>query len=189
MNKHYIRQNIRNYFRYLRNQQNNIQQIQSSQIIAKKIMNNIHVQLAKKIAIYLPFDGEISTTILISNLLNNKKKIYLPIINKNLKTLLFMQYYATTNTIINKFNIIEPIVNSNLLIPIHLLDVIIVPLVAFDQIGNRVGMGHGYYDRSLSEIIKFKKPYIIGLAHRFQYISINIPVEPWDIKLSTIITT
>ena len=70
------------------------------------------------------------------------------------------------------------------------LGLVFLPLVAFDTQGNRMGMGGGYYDRTFS----FKKqnkslrgPDLIGLAHEIQKVE-SLPVENWDIPLSTIIT-
>ncbi len=64
------------------------------------------------------------------------------------------------------------------------LEVIIIPLLAFDSDGNRIGQGGGYYDRFLRKYPYAKK---IGLAYEFQKVD-NIPVEPHDVKLDTIIT-
>lgn len=64
------------------------------------------------------------------------------------------------------------------------LDVIVVPLVAFDLEGNRIGMGGGYYDRFLKRYPKAQK---IGLAYEFQKVD-EIPAEPHDIRLNAVVT-
>ncbi len=70
------------------------------------------------------------------------------------------------------------------------LDLVLLPLVAFDALGNRMGMGGGYYDRTFS----FKSlrkgmtgPNLIGLAHEIQRVE-KLPIESWDIPLTSIVT-
>jgi 5-formyltetrahydrofolate cyclo-ligase len=70
------------------------------------------------------------------------------------------------------------------------LDLVFVPLVAFDKEGHRLGMGGGYYDRTFAFKTKhshLKGPKLIGLAHDFQLQS-QLPVMPWDIPLNAVIT-
>jgi 5-formyltetrahydrofolate cyclo-ligase len=72
----------------------------------------------------------------------------------------------------------------------RVLDVILMPLVAFDGQGNRLGMGAGYYDRTLAFLRHrrhWRKPRIIGLAYEFQRMP-ALPAEPWDVPLDGIIT-
>ena len=62
------------------------------------------------------------------------------------------------------------------------IDLMIVPIVAYDCFNNRLGYGGGYYDRYLSDY----KGKIIGLAFSFQKVPL-LPVEPFDLPISTII--
>ena len=72
--------------------------------------------------------------------------------------------------------------------PTHELDVILMPLVGFDNDGNRLGMGGGYYDRTLAYTRHaIKKPVLIGVAHDLQRVD-RLPYASWDIPLNAIVT-
>ena len=85
---------------------------------------------------------------------------------------------------VNKFGILEPKNSKKKIIP----DLIMVPLVAFDNRLNRIGYGKGYYDRSLKKISKTKKKAIsLGIAYSFQKCK-KIPTNKHDFKLDYIFT-
>ena len=85
---------------------------------------------------------------------------------------------------VNKFGILEPKNSKKNIIP----DLIMVPLLAFDNNLNRIGYGKGYYDKSLKKIYKIKKKTIsLGIAYSFQKCS-AIPVQKHDFKLDYIFT-
>ena len=85
---------------------------------------------------------------------------------------------------VNKFGILEPKNSIKEIIP----DLIMVPLVAFDNRLNRIGYGKGYYDRSLKKISKIKKNAIsLGIAYSFQRCK-KIPVSNHDFKLNYVFT-
>ena len=69
------------------------------------------------------------------------------------------------------------------------IDIILMPLVAFDTNGNRIGSGAGYYDRTFSFLRDKNRasPYLIGLAFELQKIS-QIVADPWDVPLNLIVT-
>ena len=108
-------------------------------------------------------------------------KISLPIIKKNNQ----MNFYEWSNKDplkINKYGIPEP-VSSKILYP----DILLVPLVGFDNNLNRLGYGGGFYDRYIEKIEKIKKITKIGLAFSYQKI-ISVPINQYDKKLDFIIT-
>lgn len=86
----------------------------------------------------------------------------------------------------NRFNIFEPPLNVNNIIPISNIDIIFTPLVAFDESGQRLGMGGGFYDRTL-ENWQQQSFYPMGLAHTCQQVH-SLPSTDWDIPLPEIIT-
>jgi 5-formyltetrahydrofolate cyclo-ligase len=74
--------------------------------------------------------------------------------------------------------------------PVWTLDLILTPLVAFDDQGNRLGMGGGFYDRTLAYLGRrkhWKKPRLIGTAHAFQQVA-RLPHESWDVPLHGVVT-
>ncbi|WP_241973712.1 5-formyltetrahydrofolate cyclo-ligase [Candidatus Pantoea edessiphila] len=142
---------------------------------------------ARNIASFLSIDGEIDTSLLIRKFWIQRKNVFLPVLHPSLsRQLLFVKYTKKTNLILNKFNILEPSLYRNQSIESNKIDIMLVPLVAFDLKGQRLGLGGGFYDRTLKD---WKKTSLlpIGLAYDFQLIN-EIPIEEWDIPLPVIIT-
>jgi len=107
----------------------------------------------------------------------------LPVI-KNLNSMSFKTWFFKTPLYVSKFGTLEPKNSTGEIIP----DLIMVPLVAFDDKLNRIGYGKGYYDRSLKKIKKSKKKTIsVGIAYSFQEYK-RIPVHKHDFKLDYIFT-
>ncbi|XHN44562.1 5-formyltetrahydrofolate cyclo-ligase [Lonepinella sp. MS14436] len=181
-----LRHNIRQQIRKIRQNLTALEQAQAEQNITQQALALIEQRQANKIALYLAFDGEISTQLLIENLWRQGKKVYLPVLHPFCTGhLLFLQHRPDTALIKNKFGIFEPQLNVQNVLPTEQLDMIFTPLVAFDQQGNRLGMGGGFYDRTLQDWQQ--KSFIpIGLAHQCQQIE-NLPVESWDMPLFRIL--
>jgi 5-formyltetrahydrofolate cyclo-ligase len=89
---------------------------------------------------------------------------------------------------LNKFSIREPKPDvTAIALPVQ-LDVIFMPLVAFDAQGQRLGMGGGFYDRTLATLPQdSQKPLLVGLAHQCQQVE-TVPTEPWDVPLPLVLT-
>ncbi len=161
------------------------QQESASLIIIKPAVAFIEKYQAQKIAFYMPFKGEISPLPLMDMLINQGKEIYLPALDPNNKgQLLFVKYENQESLIINQFGILEPKLNIKNILSLDKLDMIFVPLVAFDKQGNRLGMGGGFYDRTLAQLDT--KCITVGLAHQCQIIDF-LPTESWDKKLDYIL--
>lgn len=180
---------IRSYFRQQRRQLSTQQQVQHAQQLVTHLTHWLRLKSYKKIALYLPNDGEISPLPLLKN--NQKRYFYLPILARlAFQGLRFGRYHAGSRFIDNKFKIKEPLVARKALMSAQQMDVILLPLVAFDQQGNRVGMGGGFYDRALKirqRRTSWRKPYLLGLAHSCQQVD-TIQAEHWDIPLDAIAT-
>lgn len=146
---------------------------------------------SKKIALYLAADGELDPLPLIVRLLRLNKKIYLPVLRPGKKKALWFAEYRPDDYLRpNRFGILEPDTNRRKPIPTWGLDLIVMPLVAFSADGTRMGMGGGYYDRTLSYQRcreNWKRPKLIGYAHACQQVK-NLPIRNWDIPLHGIIT-
>ena len=135
------------------------------------------------IAGYYPSNYEVNILQFLKKASEKKFKIELPVI-KSSKDMCFKSWIYKEPLAINKFGILEPKSSKKEIIP----DLIMVPLVAFDNHLNRIGYGKGYYDRILQKIIKIKKNTIsIGIAYSFQKCS-TIPVNKHDYKLDYIFT-
>ena len=120
-----------------------------------------------------------------------KKTGYLPVLSQRSRNrLCFAPARPGMEFRSNRFGIPEPVVPKNALVRTQDLDLILVPLVAFDARGNRLGMGGGFYDHSL-EFLRhrgyWRKPLVLGLAHEFQRVDTLKP-DPWDVPLAGIVT-
>ncbi len=181
-----IRQQLRQQIRKTRRKLTALQQQQAAQHITEQALNLIERRHAKNIALYLAFDGEISTQPLIECLWQQGKQVYLPVLHPFCRGhLLFLRYLPNTPMKPNKFGILEPHLNLQNVLPIEQLDMIFTPLVAFDKQGNRLGMGGGFYDRTLQH--QRQQHFItVGLAHQCQQVD-ALPTESWDIPLDRIL--
>jgi len=146
---------------------------------------------SRRIACYLPNDGEIDTRGVIQHIGRLRKTCYLPVLSRlSHDRLWFARVGAGTEFTYNRFGIPEPVVKTRELVRAQELDLILMPLVGFDDRGNRLGMGGGYYDRSL-EFLRhrtyWRKPRVLGLAYYFQRVN-GLAPDPWDIPLQGVIT-
>ena len=138
---------------------------------------------ADRVLSYAPFAGEISPYDL---LLPSKADIYLPrISNYSTSRMLF---HKLVNSHENRWGIREPDKTGQIL-PANAFRVILLPLVAFDRSGTRLGMGAGFYDRALASLSyqHSTRPYLLGLAHHFQEVN-SLVRAPWDVPLDAILT-
>ena len=89
----------------------------------------------------------------------------------------------------HSYGIPEPSLKSAKTVPTWSLDLILMPLVGFDRQGNRLGMGGGYYDRTLAFVNGGipAAPRLVGLAHSCQEVA-SIPSHSWDVAVEKIIT-
>jgi len=135
----------------------------------------------KSVGGYYPTNYEIDDLHILDLLEKKNFKVSLPIIKQN-NQMDFYKWSSNEPLKINKFGIPEPL-SSKIIYP----DILLVPLVAYDNYLNRLGYGGGFYDRYIERIEKIKKVIKIGLAFSFQEIS-SIPTNPYDKKLDFIIT-
>lgn len=181
------RQQIRQAIRQARRQLTPEQQKIAAEQAKLNALQHPKIAQAKNIALFLSFDGEINTQPLIDALWQQHKQVYLPVLHPfSAHHLLFLHYRPDTQLIKNRFNIAEPPLDVRDVLPPEQLDVMLIPLVAFDNQGQRLGMGGGFYDRTLANWQQ-SGFYPIGLAHDCQQVE-QLPVAHWDIPLPEIIT-
>lgn len=141
-------------------------------------------------AIFNSFGGELDTRPCIESFWERGITTALPVLHPfSPGHLLFLRYNADTPMKNNRFGIAEPCLNCQNVIPLSDINWLFMPLVGFDQHGNRIGMGGGYYDRTLAQWRKGLLPTLqpIGLAYDEQQVE-HIPYEPWDVPLPEVIT-
>jgi len=152
---------------------------------SEKVLNNLFslpsYKSAKKIALYLSTKNEVKTERIFENSLESGKKLYLPRVEGSI--LRFYEVKDPRRLKSGKYGIPEP--NKEYpSISIENLDLVIIPGVAFDHSGARIGYGKGFYDRSIKQICKEKR---VGLACSFQILN-KIPFTKQDTHLGYVIT-
>lgn len=185
-NKKTLRASIRKKRRNL----SDLEQKRASKNLSKQIKTSQLLLKHRYIALYLGNDGELDPKILIKLLLAQKKQVYLPVIDPLRKNMLrFCRILPDTMFVKNRFGILEPRFDSKRFLQRQFLSLVLMPLVAFDKDGNRMGMGGGFYDRSFAYKLKRirSKPKLMGIAHAFQEQE-SLPIANWDIPLDGIIT-
>lgn len=147
--------------------------------------------VSRRVACYFPHDGEIDPSPILERIWSMQKTGYLPVLSPlSRDRLWFAPVRPGIKLKSNRFGIAEPVVSANALVRARDLDLVLLPLVAFDTHGNRLGMGGGFYDRSL-EFLRHRrhlhKPRLLGLAHECQRVD-RLKPDPWDIPLAGIVT-
>ncbi len=192
------RQQLRQSTRATRNQIDSVTRDKSAQDAADILIKSKLFTQSEHIACYLNVNSEISTQYIIEAIWRENKKCYLPILSVEKKGFLhFGEYTKDSKLIKNQFGIPEPeCVEGHCDMPSQ-LDLVIMPLVAFDKQGNRLGTGAGYYDRTFSFISpssrgltagsETRNPILCGLAFSSQEVD-HIDSEEWDVKCDFILT-
>ncbi|WP_346796990.1 5-formyltetrahydrofolate cyclo-ligase [Halomonas sp. Bachu 37] len=184
---------LRTQLRRLRRNLTASQQHEASRQLCRRLKQLPEVRRARRISLYLPVGGEIDPTPLISWLRQRNARVYLPVLRPFAENHLWLvEYRPDTPMRRNRFGILEPSRHysarrSNRL-PAWALDTMIVPLVGFDTEGNRMGMGGGFYDRTLAFTrVRRPRPCLIGVAHSLQQVP-HLQPAPWDISLQAIVS-
>jgi 5-formyltetrahydrofolate cyclo-ligase len=170
---------------------NNINVIEK-EIMDKEILNKFYASKyykeAKHIFIYISYDSEINTREIINKSLKDNKKIYVPRTEFKTRLMDAVEIKSLNNLIESSYGILEPSVEEPHIDP-NELDLIVVPGVAFDRNGGRVGYGAGFYDRYFKKIIKdnIKRITKLALAYDFQVLN-KVPTNEQDVPVSYIIT-
>ena len=170
MTKNEIRALIKNLKANISNKQKEI----DAKAVTSIIERSLWFKKSTHVLTYHSLPDEISTSLHFN--WNKHKSIYLPRVNGDL-----LEVLPFGETQIGSFKIQEP-TNDNIINP-QSLELIIVPGVAFDFNGTRIGRGKGFYDKLLSNTNALK----IGIGYDFQLLE-NIPHEPHDILMDAIIT-
>ncbi len=187
------RKTLRKTLRALRNGLSDSQQQHASFAVRDSLLTLPEITYASSVACYLPNDGEVDLRPFMHACwgLNqaSERHTSLPVLHPVCKGhLLFLRYTDKTPMRVNKYNIEEPILACPDVIPTFQHQVILMPLVGFDANGNRLGMGGGYYDRTLASIqTRTIEPKLIGIAHDCQQVD-KLPVQSWDIPVNAIVT-
>ncbi len=160
----------------------------ASRVITARLWRLPAIRTARRIACYLPISGEVDTWPLITALWRDGRTPYLPCITPH--GLLFRPFGPHTRLQPNRYGIDEPVHSDGRACNARHMDVVLAPLVGFDAEGNRLGMGGGYYDRTLAFLRRqrvLRKPLFIGVAYAFQQVEV-LGTSEWDVPLHGVVT-
>ena len=149
----------------------------------KRLVEKRYKKKNISISSYYPSSFEVNTLKLFEISFVKKLKIFLPVINRN-NSMNFYKWKKNEVLRINQFGMLEPALLSDHIVP----DIMLVPLLAYDNQNNRLGYGGGFYDRYLNKYLKtYNNILTIGIAFSFQKHH-KIPVINNDVKLNYILT-
>ncbi|MEN3931206.1 5-formyltetrahydrofolate cyclo-ligase [Microvirga sp. W0021] len=140
------------------------------------------VTSAVTIAAFWPMRSEVDLRSLFNGWSDSGHQVGLPVMQPDNK-LVFRKWSATCLMEEKQFGVMELPETCEQIIP----DILLVPLVAFDQKGNRLGYGKGFYDRAIAELVSKQKIVTIGIAFAIQEVA-ALPVEAHDQPLDMIVT-
>ena len=157
--------------------------------LGRRLGQQLWFRRARHIGSYLPTAGEIDTLPALQRHWRRDTHLYLPVISTHPEVSMRMIGWIPGEQLLtNRYGIREPDPRRHQGRPLWALDLLLVPLVAFDAAGNRLGMGGGFYDRLLAGLSRHpRRPRLVGVAYRFQQVAC-IPVQPWDRPLDLVIT-
>ncbi|MEB3792609.1 5-formyltetrahydrofolate cyclo-ligase [Acinetobacter sp. IK40] len=179
---------LRKQLRVKRRQLSSYQQKQAEQQVLIQLRKSVPFQTSRKIGLYLHAFGEIHTHKILKLCFQHGKQVYLPMICNMNQQLVWVRVHS--NQYFNQrfshhpLGMKEPMANRGH--HVSRLDLLLMPLLACDYLGTRIGMGGGFYDRTLASAQQ--RPYRLGLAHDFQYIQQPLLREKWDQPLDGLLT-
>ena len=169
----------------LRSQSAKSRQEKSNSVI-KKLRNSLEFQNSKTVMFYVAMPEEVDTIPLLEEALHKKRNVAVPWLDQKTKSLIPVQIGDSKNDLVpGAYSILEP--RAELVHPFEVsrLDLVLVPGIAFDRQGHRLGRGKGYYDRFLKTL----PPHVtcFGLAFDFQIFK-SVPTEDFDVSVGRVIT-
>lgn len=186
-----LRADIRRLIRARRRQLTDAQRRADDDRINDHLTHSAAFRYADRLAGFMANDGEPDLSRARHHAWALRKRWHLPkIATAHAARLWFTPYAPGDRLTPNRFGIPEPDHAAKTATPPWAIQLLLMPLVAFDAAGNRLGMGKGYYDRTLSFLHHrryWRKPLLIGVAYAFQEVE-RIPAQPWDIPLHGVVT-
>jgi 5-formyltetrahydrofolate cyclo-ligase len=158
---------------------------------ARVAQRHLLLRTGQRIAVYIPHGHEADLSAVIDLARRRNGTLYLPAITSyRLHRMEFFHYDPTRPLRVNRYGIPEPDRRYAASIPVRHLDLIFVPLLAFDSRGWRLGSGAGFYDRRLHHLRDhraWRRPRLVGVGYEFQHVA-RLDPQPWDVPLDAILT-
>jgi 5-formyltetrahydrofolate cyclo-ligase len=167
------------------------QRAQAALRIARIAQRHLLLRPGKHVAVYIAHGSEVDLSPLIDRARQRGCILYLPAISDyRCSRMDFVRFDADAPLRANRYGIPEPERRNAARIPPRQLDLIFVPLVAFDANGWRLGSGAGFYDRALRHLRigrRWRRPQLIGVGYELQRVP-QLEPAPWDVPLDAAIT-
>jgi len=143
-------------------------------------------QAGTRIALYWPKGREFDTLALVDKIFESECVCLLPVVKKDSRVLDFYSWDGKSDLVKGAFDIAQPILTPQSLPQIP--DIIVIPLLAFDRRGHRLGYGGGYYDATLTHLRKTSAIQAVGWAYAEQAVLFNLPADEHDQALDFVVT-
>lgn len=157
-----------------------------SEVIRRKVFRLRVFRRAKTVCCYVALPYEVQTWRMIEQMLRLGKRVVVPIVRSRSKRLRLSELRdPATELALGAFKVLAPRPSAVRPVPVRALDLVLVPGLAFDRSGHRLGHGHGYFDRFLARLPN-RTP-TVGLAFRFQLLD-RLPIAAHDHPVQTILT-
>ncbi len=183
------RRTLRQHYRRARRSLSITEQRTHSRSVARHLKTSTLLLSGGIVAAYLPnqADGELDSVPTLQQLWSMGRRVCVPVIGSEQGFMDLYRLTPATRLIENRLGIAEPEPGSPH-VNLRAVALMLVPLVAFDDGGTRLGMGGGFYDRFLGAVPAPLRPRFVGLAHEAQRSNTALPREPWDIRLDAVVT-
>ncbi len=181
---------LRTHFRRLRGDVSRAQRQSWTPEINRHLLAAQTVRDARTVAAFLAFDGEPDLRFTLTQLHRRGTTVVLPVLPDRTgngeqagQVLAFHRWSPATPLQSNRLGISEPVESTY--VPLASIDVMLMPMVAYDMSGSRLGMGAGWYDRTLGNSSSL--PLLAGVAWSLQCAP-SVPIDPWDVPLDAVVT-
>ena len=186
------RRQLRRQFRALRHALSNAARARAGTAAARILARHGLPRPGSRVAVYLPADGEFDPAVIVALALRRGCSVYLPVIRSRRAWRMCFGPLAAPRRAWrrNYFGGLEPGALPRLLVAPRALDLVLVPLVAFDARCNRLGMGGGYFDRAFAYQrwhAAWRRPRLLGLAFDCQRAP-ALAAAAWDVPLAGVLT-
>ncbi|WP_339060974.1 5-formyltetrahydrofolate cyclo-ligase [Tepidibacillus marianensis] len=179
------KQSLRQYFTERRNQLTKEDVRESSEVIIERLLHHPIYQKSNIVMAYLAFRHEVDLTPLIEQAWIEGKQILIPKTDRKSKQMEPYRMESWDEVKEGNYGILEPVQCDKSPFSLHQIELVLVPGLAFDEEGYRLGYGGGFYDRFFDRFTNL--PHCIGIAYDFQYIT-YIPRDKHDYPMKEICT-
>ena len=185
------RQQLRRRMRQLRRTLPHAERTEAHRQFARILSGSPHLRPGKRVAVYFAYGHEADLRDVIDVARRRGCLLYLPVITSFRHSRMgFVRYRTDSVMRVNRYGIAEPEPRHAEVIPVRRLDLVLLPLVAFDARGWRLGSGAGFYDRSLHHLRegrRWRRPKLIGVGYECQRVA-ELQPDRWDVPLDGMLT-